>query len=88
MRARTKWIVALGCLLAGSLSLGVGWYWVDSAQYRQDRLAYLLSNPSEIFSVNPLLLAGFAVMVGLVLFGFVWGSILTVRKLTRSTTHG
>ena len=81
-------MAALGCFLAGGLSMVVGWYWIDSAHYRQDRLAYLLDNPSEIFTVNPLLLAGFVVMAGLVIFGLVWGSVLTVRELTRSSTHG
>jgi hypothetical protein len=88
VKPSTKWIIALGCFLAGNLSLVLGWCWINSAHYRQQRFAYLLDNPSEIFSVNPLLLAGFVVMAGLVIFGLVWGSILTVRKLTRSSIHG
>jgi hypothetical protein len=73
----------LSCFLAGNLSLVLGWYWINSAHYRQQRFAYLLDNPSEIFSAKPLLLAGLLVMVGLVVFGLIWMGILTVRKLTR-----
>jgi hypothetical protein len=74
-----RWILACSSFVVGNLALAIGYCWITSSYYRQDRFAYLLDNPTEIFSVRPLYLIAVAVIVGLTLFGLGWMVILTVR---------